>query len=234
MTFNKDRLDVDFVMIYRKANEILATTSVIEVFPYKISQLIKEQSDIRLCKYSKALSKYGIPMEHFGSESAVLMECEGAYIIFYNDEEKEYRVRFSIGHEFGHYVFKHKMNLRDENPLYQKQEIEANCFAAQLLMPEQIIREAVHRGKTSNIDYLMKSFDVSKDAAEKRRDSLAKYEYEWRKREEKEFDDIILMRYAKFIDKIAPKNNSYDYDYAYEDEIQKERDSWLDPRSRWS
>ena len=81
MTFNKDKLDVDFVMIYRKANEILATTSVIEAFPYKISQLIKEQSDIRLCKYSKALSKYGIPMEHFGSESAVLMECEGAYII---------------------------------------------------------------------------------------------------------------------------------------------------------
>lgn len=80
----------------------------------------------------------------------------------------------------------------------------------------------------------MKSFDVSKEAVEKRRDSLAKFEYEWCKREEKVFDDIILMRYAKFIDKIAPKNNSYYYDYAYEDEMQRERESWLDSRSRWS
>jgi len=234
MTFNNEQLDVDFVKVYSKANEILASTSVIETFPFRISQLIKEQSDIRLCKYSKALSKYNIPMEHFGSESAELMEYGGAYIIFYNDAEKEYRVRFSIGHEFGHYVFGHKMNLKEDDPLYHKQEVEANCFAAQLLMPEQIIREAVHRGEKSNIDYLMKSFDVSKEAAEKRRDSLAKYEYEWRKREEKVFDDIILMRYAKFIDKIAPKNNSYYYDYAYEDEMQRERESWLDSRSRWS
>ena len=234
MTFNKDRLDVDFVMIYRKANEILATTSVIETFPYKISQLIKEQSDIRICKYSKALSKYGIPMEHFGSESAVLMECEGAYIIFYNDEEKEYRVRFSIGHEFGHYVFKHKMNLRDDDSLYQKQEIEANCFAAQLLMPEQIIREVVHRGKIVNIDCLKKSFDVSNEAAEKRRQSLAKFDYEWRKREEKEYDDIILTRFTTFIDIIAPKKQIDYYDYAYEDEMQRERESWIDSRSRWS
>lgn len=55
MTFKTDDLDVDFMMVYRKANEILATSSVIEAFPYKIGQLIKEQTDIRLFKYSKAL-----------------------------------------------------------------------------------------------------------------------------------------------------------------------------------
>ena len=64
-------------------------------------------------------------------------------------------------------------------------DIAANCFAAQLLMPEQIIREAIKRGKTPSIDYIMKAFEVSQKAAEKRKETLAKYEYEWRKREEK-------------------------------------------------
>ncbi|MCI9064635.1 MAG: hypothetical protein K1W20_00125 [Lachnospiraceae bacterium] len=31
--------------------------------------------------------------------------------------------------------------------LYNKQEIKANCFAAQLLMPEQILLELQHRKK---------------------------------------------------------------------------------------
>ena len=56
--FDLRNLDFDFQMAYTKANEILATTSVIETFPYKIGELIKEQSDIRLCKYSKALSNW--------------------------------------------------------------------------------------------------------------------------------------------------------------------------------
>lgn len=234
MTFNKEELDVDFVMVYRRANELLAINSVVETFPYRIGRLVKEQSDISLCKYTKAFVKYGIPMEYFGSKSAEIMECGGAYIIFYNDEEKDYRVRFSIGHEFGHYVLEHKMNLREDDPLYHKQEIEANCFSAQLLMPEQIIRETMHRGKLPNDEYIMKSFGVSKEAAGKRRETLAKYEYEWRKREEKEYDDIILLRYASFIDKIAPRKYREYYDYSYEEARQKERDSWLDSRNRWS
>lgn len=234
MIFNKQELDVDFVMVYRKANELLAINSVIEEFPYKIGRLIKEQSDIRLCKYAKAFDKYGIRIEDFGSKSADIKEYGGAYIVFYNDKEKDYRVRFSIGHEFGHYVLGHKMNLKEDDPLYHKQEVEANCFAAQLLMPEQIIRETIHRGNVLNDEYLMKSFGVSKEAAGKRRETLSKYEYEWRKREEKEYDNIILLRYAEFIDKIAPRKKWDYYDYLAEDERQRERDSWFDSRDRWS
>lgn len=233
MTYN-EKFDIDFAKVYGKANEILATSSVIETFPYKVGQLVKEQSDIRLCKYSKALLKFGNSMEQFGSESAVLIECNGAHIIFYNDAESERRIRFSIPHEFAHYVLGHKMNLKEDDPLYQKQEVEANCLAAQLVMPEQIIREIVRRGKTPTNDFLKETFNVSYTAAERRRESLATTEYEWRKREEKKYDDIILMKYATFIDKIAPKNSRYYVDYGYEDNMQKLRDSWLDQRSRWS
>lgn len=234
MTFNSGEVDIDFAKIYGIANEILATSAVIEEFPFKFSKLIKEQTDIRLCSYAKALNKYNVPVKELGSGSAELTEMYGAYIIFYNNEEPEYRIRFSIGHELGHYLLDHKMNLSKDDPLYQKQETEANCFAAQLVMPEQILRQASKRGKMINIDFIMKSFDVSEKAAIKRRKTLAKYDYEWKKRAEKEYDDIILMRFAPFINKIAPiKTNSY-YDYDYEESRQRERNSWLDTRTRWN
>ena len=170
----------------------------------------------------------------FGSESAIIQEMDGAYIIFYNQDEPDYRVRFSIMHEYGHYILGHKMNLKETDRLYHTQELEANCFAAQLLMPEQILRECVNRHKKLNVDFIMESFDVSDEAADKRRKTLANTVYEWKSREEKEFDDIILMRYAQKINEIAPKPREYDYfDYENDYEKQKERDSWLDRRSRW-
>ena len=223
---------VDFAMVYTKANEILVSSSVIEAFPYKIKDLIEEQSDIRLCKYSKAMQKYNIPIKVFGSESAIIQEFGGRYIIFYNQDEPAYRVRFSIMHEFAHYIFQHKMNLEAEDPLYKKQELEANCFAAQMLMPEQIIREAISRGKIAGIDMIKSWFYVSDDAATKRKKTLATTIYEWKKRAEKEFDDIILFKYALFINKIASKRIDF-YDLDYELQRQRERDSFLDTRTRW-
>lgn len=234
MTSNARTQPIDFSYIYVKANEILLTSSVIEVFPFKMGSFIKEQSDIRLCSYRKAKEKYGISISAFGSESAVLQELCGACIIFYNQDESEYRVRFSIMHEYVHYYLRHEMNLEKNDPKYQRQEVEANCFAAQVLMPEQILRAASKRGYTINVDYIMKSFGVSEDAAQRRRITLAKYDYEWRKRAEKEYDDLILMKYAKVIDNIAPQKHNRFYDFEDEYERQLERNLWLDTRSKWS
>ena len=234
MTFDSDERRVDYAMIYSKANEILATSSCIETFPFKFSKVIKEQTDIVLCSYAKAFNKFGLSKNTFRSESAELKEMDGAYIIFYNNEEPDYRIRFSIGHELGHYLFHHKMNLKRTDSLYRKQEVEANCFAAQLLMPEQIIRQVSRRGKMISVDFIMNTFKVSEEASRKRRATLAKYEYEWRRREEIEYDDIILTRFEPFIDKIAPKNVKLYYDYDYEESRQKERDSWMDSRCRWN
>lgn len=84
-----------------------------------------------------------------------------------------------------------------------------------------------------SIDYIKKSFEVSEEAAEKRKKTLAIHNYEWKKRSEKEFDDIIIFRYGAFINRIAPKRIDYiDYDYEYQ--RQQERDMYLDTRTRWS
>ncbi|MCR4686007.1 MAG: ImmA/IrrE family metallo-endopeptidase [Lachnospiraceae bacterium] len=228
-------INVDFSKVYKNANEILVANTIIETFPYKISSLIKEQTDIRICTYTKALEKYGIDNRVFGSNSADIKEFCGAYVIFCNDNEPEYRVRYSVAHEMGHYVNGHKMNIKVDDPLYEKQEIEANCFAAQILMPEQIIREFRHRGKVVDVDFLVDVFGVSEDAAQKRLKTLAKVEYEWRNRSEKEYDDLIIMKYSTFIDKVAPlKKQRFFYESNYEDDLQRERDSWLDSRTRWS
>jgi len=232
MTFNQN--DIDFAFIYSKANEILVTSSVIETFPFKVKQLIEEQSDIRLCSFRKAIQKFGIDIRVWGSESAVLQEFSGAHIIFFNQDEPKQRVRFSLMHEFAHYVLGHEMSLEHANPQYQRQEIEANFFAAQILMPEQLLRTAIKRGYSIHEDYIKNGLGVSKEAAEKRRSTLAKYDYEWRKRAEKEYDDLILWKYASTIDNIAPKRLKQYYDYDDEYGRQDERDFWLDTRSRWS
>lgn len=233
MTFDDDVYEsVNYSKIYCKANELLISSNAIDKFPFKVSALIKEQSDIRLCKYAKAFEKYGIPISQFGSESAVIMEYCGATIIFYNQDEVEYRIRFGIMHEFGHYVLGHKFNLKEIDPLYHKQELEANCFAAQMLMPEQILRECKNRGKVLSVDFIIQSFDVSEDAASKRKKTLANTIYEWKSRAEREYDDIIVLKYASMINKIAPKRQ-YDYNFDDEYDRQRERDSWYADSRTW-
>ena len=224
---------VNYKKVYSKANEYLALAPSITGFPFKAKGFVYEQSDIKLCTFRKAKEKYDIYIPMFGSESAIIQELGGAYIIFYNQDEPDYRVRFSIMHEYGHYILGHKMNLNKADRLYQTQELEANCFAAQLLMPEQILRECTTRHKKLTVDFIIESFNVSDEAADKRIKTLANTVYEWRSREEREFDDIILMRYAQKINEIAPKPREYDYyDYEADFDRQKERDSWLYNRSR--
>lgn len=127
-------------------------------------------------------------------------------------------------HEIGHYLLEHKLKTENLN-LYEKQEVETNYFAAQLLMPEQTLIEIQARGKHISTDFLVSSFQVSKEAARKRIETLNKIKPEYRTRDEKEFDDLILLKYKMFLDSIIPAKNSYNW-FDDEYERQRERDSW--------
>ena len=91
-------------------------------------------------------------------------------------------------------------------------------------MPEQIIRELQKRGKIITCSFLQSTFGVSAQAADKRIETLAKTNSEWRSRSEKEFDDIILYRYADFLNRICPTRNYYDFEDEYA--RQQERNAW--------
>lgn len=214
----------DFSKAYVAANELLATGKELDTFPFLIKPFIKANTDVALCSFEKAKSKFNANIHAWGSESAVLQEYQGQSIIFYNKEKTGNHIRFSCCHELGHYILGHKMNLDPNSDLYKKQEIETNYFAAQLLMPEQILIECRKRSKSITPDFLINHFEVSPIAADKRLTTLSKIQPEWRRNIEKEYDDIILLRFAKFIDSIAPK--PIDYLFSDEEERQQERDTW--------
>lgn len=57
------------------------------------------------------------------------------YLVLYNDKVKsQKRRRFTLAHEIGHIILQHDND--DES-----QEAEANCFAAELILPRILVRE---------------------------------------------------------------------------------------------
>ena len=119
-----------------------------------------------------------------GDLSGVLMRKNGKGIIAVNATDAPMRQRFTIAHEIGHYVLEHKgdvfvdhtiMNRRDgrSSAAIDAQEIEANAFAAELLMPRSMVLDEtnrllsssdVHSDQTSTIKALSLKFQVSEQA----------------------------------------------------------------------
>ncbi len=222
----------DFKKAYVLANEILVSSDALTSFPFSTKQIVKKWSDIRVLPF-KCAHEYGIDIEAFGSESAVILEKCGRYLILYNQEEYAPRVKFSILHEFGHYYLGHFPKEHYEEDEYGRIEVETNFFAAQILMPEQILNELKKRGAVISVEFLQRHFGVSEEAAQKRIAIMGKVNYEWRSSEEKFFDEAILFKYKDFIDAILPKRNINSW---YEDELEKqaERDTWdSDTRTRY-
>lgn len=215
----------DFKKANILANEVLVASSTLVTFPVNTKQIVKEWSDIRVLSF-KCAHKLEIDIEAFGSEAAVIQCKNGRYMIFYNQDDYAPRVKFSILHEFGHYRLGHKLGNYYDDDEYGRVEVEANCFAAQILMPEQVLNELRKRGAIITVDFLKRHFGVSEEAAQKRIDTMGKLNYEWRSADEKIFDEAILFKYKEFMDAILPKKNQYNW---FEDELekQKERDSWF-------
>lgn len=93
--------------------------------------------------------------------SGLLVIVEGKGIIGYNSSHPEVRQRFTIAHEIGHYILHQEQDSlfidkkygaayrRDEqSSLGEKpREIQANRFAAALLMPEDLVEKEFVRSE---------------------------------------------------------------------------------------
>lgn len=212
----------NFEKSYITANNILVSSDVLTIFPFKVKNIIKKENDIKCCSYKKA-KRFNVNIEDFGSKSAVLIRQEDNKIIFYNEEESIPRIKFSILHEYGHYKLQHELDTKDEE-MYKKFEVETNYFAAQLLMPEQLIRELQSRGKRITKEILIELFGVSEIAAQKRISTLNKNLV--LSEEEKYFDDLIVQKYKSWLDSKVPPLNSFNM-FFDEYERQQERDRWM-------
>ena len=101
--------------------------------------------------------------------SGFLNELDDKWCIFVNKYENERRQRFTIAHELGHFIF-HKNNKSLEKDLIffrdetnNKEEREANDFASELLMPENMVKAYIKEGYNT-IQMLADKFNLSTSA----------------------------------------------------------------------
>ncbi len=108
--------------------------------------------------------------EPFMSEAALEPMGDGYAIVLHGDGD-ERRRRFTIAHEIGHFVL-HPGRPRMERggrvtEAGRFEEREADVFAAELLMPEALVREAVYE-QGVDVVRLSDRFQVSRKAMQLR------------------------------------------------------------------
>ena len=83
--------------------------------------------------------------------------------IYVNPNESWSRKRFTVAHELGHCLLGHgaRNRRRDALPGVDSQEVEANNFAAELLMPEDAVKQLA---PGNSLQMMAWYFDVSTTA----------------------------------------------------------------------
>lgn len=106
-------------------------------------------------------------------DSGYVRREEGGVVIHYNATEAHVRQRFTIAHEIGHYALGHlegqQVCFRDPPHNFSarsndSREREANAFAAELLMPEKVLRYVILEKGLRDIGRLANLFNVSSSA----------------------------------------------------------------------
>ncbi len=94
-----------------------------------------------------------------------VLKCVGDRVfILYNESKSVSRQRFTVAHEMGHLHMGHvhgnsSIDLGSDN----FDEIEANHYAAHLLMPPSLLRKDIKAG-LKKVDLLAKKYQVSEEA----------------------------------------------------------------------
>lgn len=116
-------------------------------------------------------------------EGKVRKEISGAiqkngesYTILVNEDDSDVRARFTIAHELGHYFLHVKDDPRQIVTSFRRdrspRETAANKFAAELLMPKDLVKKEYSKMVIPISDTLAKKFNVSKPAMRNRLDGL--------------------------------------------------------------
>ncbi len=79
------------------------------------------------------------------------------------------RQRFTLAHELGHFVLNHGGGFRDNSASfniynYDQREVDANQFAAELLMPKLAIEHILAHHDAQTVPTLAELFNVSQQA----------------------------------------------------------------------
>ena len=135
---------------------------------YKISN-----SPIDVNKIAELLGFIVLPFDFPETMSAVVRIEGDKKVIAVNKNKHEVRQRFSIAHELGHYLSGHDNFSHDRHTVvdreksyldsHHREEEEADEFAAEILMPEFMLKEDVLVNSMSPFE-LAKKYNVSEQA----------------------------------------------------------------------
>lgn len=132
------------------ARKLLKDAKVLEipVSLQKVLNYVKTQQDLDVVKYN------------FGDKvSGMLVMLGDSATIGFNPDHAWVRRRFTIAHELGHLYMGHTCDGQDKN---SNKEIEANQFAAELLVPLAFVKKDFVEQR--DLDALAKKYVVSKEA----------------------------------------------------------------------
>lgn len=73
---------------------------------------------------------------------------KGRSFVRYNSSHPVKRNRFTVAHELGHHLLGHTSGCGRGTNSSSPQEVEANQFAAELLMPLQLLKESINNNNT--------------------------------------------------------------------------------------
>ena len=122
----------------------------VNALPVKIST-VAQRAGCRLMPYSKAQVLVDkLRLEKLTQNSGFCIRLKnGETILFYDDANPPYRIRFTVAHELGHVFLGHPMKMadgytythrnREHDPKDDPFEVEANVFARDILAPACVL-----------------------------------------------------------------------------------------------
>jgi len=131
-----------------------------------IEKIGAKEAPIQVEDVAKLFSIKILPYDDFPeSISGMIVQESTGVLIGVNSKHAKVRQRFTVAHELGHFLSGHD-DLKIVDDLYDKdtvKEREANEFAAELLMPYDILKTDVQKGGM-DIPALSKKYFVSEQA----------------------------------------------------------------------
>lgn len=160
--------------IRQKAEDVAKKYNPEGLTPFPFGKIQEEEKDLRILLTDK------LPTDVSGAIGFFTEGEKSEYAILINKNKPATRQQFTIAHEFGHY-FLHKHEIKEEffidgenvldraGMLYHRDratadrlEIEANNFAASLIMPSDLVKKAWE--KLNDVDDCALLFNVSVEA----------------------------------------------------------------------
>ena len=131
------------------------------MLPINVIGILKSLKNVKLKPYSKVCNEFDYTYEElldfFPSEYGFNLydDKNGNYLVLYNDYKEETTVFFTLAHELGHIILKHKEDTNINNK-------EADCFARNLLCTIPIVDDVC----MTNPDDYMLFFEISEPMAD--------------------------------------------------------------------